>query len=273
MEKKKIHYARLNYNNYLENDLPNVDAVRVEEQFHSIFNPMFDKMKDTFFDLLPELERQFKQSNYIAPLMKLDSYGLPVYDFMEDWTILDNYFPAYRDKIIEEIENEDYDLLTPKGSPTIDDVAHALHIKTLHEKEYKMYKDFDSEHQTSTNINPKKKEYVTNLRKLKSSYEEKKLIDNEINSLRSKVDTLKQEDVSKGAASEEEGDKKVTTVDTLALLYEYAHSLGWSRDMINPNYTTGKSKEELAEITDRVRKEYYAKKGIPEPAREQIFYF
>jgi len=59
----------------------------------------------------------------------------------------------------------------------------------------------------------------------------------------------------------------------LALLYEYAHSLGWSRDMINPNYTTGKSKEELAEITDRVRKEYYAKKGIPEPAREQIFYF
>jgi len=54
----------------------------------------------------------------------------------------------------------------------------------------------------------KKEEFFTNLRKLKSSYEEKKLIDNEINSLRSKVDTLKQEDVSKGAASEEEGDKK-----------------------------------------------------------------
>jgi hypothetical protein len=41
--------------------------------------------------------------------------------------------------------------------------------------------------------------------------------------------------------------------------------------MIDPNFTQGKSREEIIQLTDKVRSEYYKNKGIPEPKREQIF--
>jgi len=58
---EKVNEMRHNYNNYLENDLPDINIPEVEQQFKTIFNPVFDKMKDLFFDSLPDIEKRFKQ--------------------------------------------------------------------------------------------------------------------------------------------------------------------------------------------------------------------
>jgi len=88
----------------------------------------------------------------------------------------------------------------------------------------------------------------------------------------SDVKTTKQDDKSKKSDDHhDDATEKKTNIDVLALLYEYAHAQGFSKEMINPNYFTGKSKEEINEISDKVRKEYFAKKGIQEPKREIVF--
>jgi len=227
---EKVNEMRHNYNNYLENDLPDVNIEEIESQFKSIFNPVFDKMKDMFFDSLPDIEKRFKQNNYILPLMKLDSYGLPAYDFLEDYQILDNYFPAYRDKIIEEIENDDYDFDAPKGTPTIDDVAAALHYDVVVERETNIFKNFEESNNLSVGLSAKKEETEIKLRKLKQIIEEKRLIETEVGLLRSRVDAAK-ESVEDGVTDETEN-----KFNLIEYLYDFAESQGVSKEMCDPMF-------------------------------------
>jgi len=190
---ERVHEDRLSFNKFIENELPDVNANEVVEHINSILNPIFDKIKDSCIDYLPELEIKFKQNNYIAPLLKLDSYGLPLYDFVEDFTIIDNYFPAFRDKVFEEVDNDDFDTDVPKGSPSIDDAVESLHYKRFVETMSKRHKIFEENNAVSSNDNPKKEERELNLRKLQQLVEERKQLETELGQLRTKFDQDKEQ--------------------------------------------------------------------------------
>jgi len=196
--------------------------------------------------------------------MKLDSYGLPAYDFREDFNILDNYFPAYRDKIIEEIENEDYDLDIPKGTPTIDDVAAALHYDVVVEREATIFKNFEDSNSLSVGMSPKKEETELKLKKLKQMIEEKRLVETELGLLRSRVDAARES----GEEVVEESESKFNLIE---FLYDFAESNGISKEMCDPMFNIKYPLAERIEMKKKVREEYYKKKGLPVPTKGKIF--
>jgi hypothetical protein len=203
-------------------------------------------------------------------LLKLDSYGLPAFDFQEDLTILDNYFPAYRDKIIEEIENDDYSTEVPKGTPTIDDVISSLHYDRYLETNQKLYKEFDDNNTVSMSGNLKKEEIENSLKRLQFLVEEKKSVETEVAQLRSKVDTAAKE--VEESNTEETTEKKED--DQNDVLYNIGEQYGYTKEMLNPLFSQKKTKEEMEEITKQVRENYYKKKGQEVPKKNpQLFAF
>jgi len=75
--------------------------------------------------------------------LKVDSFGIPVVDF-SDLHVIDTYFPAYRDKLITDIDNDIYIRDVPRGHPTLDDVCSAVSISKITERENKLYKEVES---------------------------------------------------------------------------------------------------------------------------------
>jgi len=262
---EEITSQRIQFNEFLNKSLPEVDMTRVREHVHSIFNPLVDKMKDQLIDYFPQVEEGFKRAKFILPLLKLDKYGLPAYNFFTDFAIIDDYFPALRDKVIEEVENEDYSLEIPKGTPTIDDLNALMHKTKLIERENLIFKQFEDSN-TSTSQGNKRKDLIEqSLRRLQQLVDEKKAVDGEVAQLRTKTESI-ETSVPTGAAAAAGAvvaevhveTKKKFSVDEF---YEVAEKYGISKEMCNPILMSKKSQKEINEMSKKVREDYFKRTG------------
>ncbi|KAG2378745.1 hypothetical protein C9374_007893 [Naegleria lovaniensis] len=92
----------------MEKTRPRIEIKAIQDKLEELMRPVFGQLKDDMVEALPSIRQVTDDLVRETPLLKKDENGL-YQQFMAPWFI-DKYYPEERDQLIQEIEEDDYDV-------------------------------------------------------------------------------------------------------------------------------------------------------------------
>ncbi|KAF0982250.1 hypothetical protein FDP41_011089 [Naegleria fowleri] len=92
----------------IEKTRPRIEIKTIQDKLDELMKPVLGQMKDDMVDALPLIKQVTDELVRETPLLKKDENGL-YQQYLAPWFI-DKYYPEERDQLIQEIEEDEYDV-------------------------------------------------------------------------------------------------------------------------------------------------------------------
>ncbi|KAL9646128.1 hypothetical protein ABK040_008006 [Willaertia magna] len=104
-----VQKIRRDLEKVIEKTEPRLDFAVIEDKLNELLKPVLDQLKDDLVEALPTITQLTDDLVRETPLLKKDEYGL-FQNYAAPWFV-DKYFPQERDELIQEIEDDDWDVM------------------------------------------------------------------------------------------------------------------------------------------------------------------
>jgi len=180
---------------------PEVDTKVVEKHVKSLFQPIFDEIKDEFYESIPTVVDCTKKIEKLSNYLKSKENGLPNFDVW-DPSFIDEYFPEVRDQVLDEIENDDTETQYKEefkkiGIQTVEEAGASLTAEMVKQHATKEHHKILNSLKDVVALTPKQVERYSILKEVQEKANRIKQIESETNQLKlnSDVSTEKEEKV------------------------------------------------------------------------------
>ena len=103
-----VQKIKRDFDKVVEKTRPRIDRKIVEDKLDELMTPVLGQLKDDLVEALPTIKQLTDELVRETPLLKKEDNGL-YQQYMAQWFI-DRYFPQERDELIQEIEEDDWDI-------------------------------------------------------------------------------------------------------------------------------------------------------------------